>query len=585
MTGTDAVDSLDLAGRGHVHDGLRRATTRRRRRPTGCGSTRSRSTRSPVTNAALRRVRRGDRLRHRRRATARPGRLSRARRRRTSCPARWCSPRRPGPVDLRHLSQWWTWTPGRLLAATRRARAARSSDRPDHPVVHVAHEDAARVRRLGRRRRCRPRPSGSTPRAAASTAPRSPGATSRGPAAGSWPTPGTAPTSRGGARGESGWHAHVAGRQLPGERLRAVRHGRQRLGVDRRLVDQPPPRGRRHAVLRPGEPARRRRSSRATTPPAAVPDRPQGDQGRLAPVRRHLLPALPTGRPPAADDRHRHEPRRLPLRTTRGDPMPETDLLLPSWRPGPTRDAVVAFLDAATTVPVEQPGRLLRQRRHAVVRAPVVRPVRLLRRRAQAGRRPTTRVWPRRRSSPRCCPATGRRSPSSACPASRWPWPVCAPASRPRSSPPRCASSWAGPTHATLGRPILTTVYQPMLELLDDLRSPRLHDLRGHRRGHRVRAGHQRRPLRRPAGAGGGDACSSTTSSDADDHPTLVRSTRLFGEANEGAAKVSGIQTQLGRRPILAVGNSGGDRADARLGRRRVTGRPGAPGRPRRRRP
>ena len=39
-----------------------------------------------------------------------------------------------------------------------------------------------------------------------------------------------------------------------------------------------------------------------------------------------------------------------------------------------------------------------------------------------------------------------------------------------------------------------------------------------------------------------------------------MRSTRLFGEANEGAAKLGGIQTQLGRRPILGVGNSGGDR-------------------------
>ncbi len=47
---------------------------------------------------------------------------------------------------------------------------------------------------------------------------------------------------------------------------------------------------------------------------------------------------------------------------------------------------------------------------------------------------------------------------------------------------------------------------------------------------------------------------------DHDDQPSLVRSARLFGEANEGAAKVSGIQTQLGRRPILGVGNSGGDR-------------------------
>jgi formylglycine-generating enzyme len=48
----------------------------------------------------------------------------------------------PGPVDLRHLSQWWTWVPS---ACWRRPEGPHSNadDRPDHPVVHVAHEDAA----------------------------------------------------------------------------------------------------------------------------------------------------------------------------------------------------------------------------------------------------------------------------------------------------------------------------------------------------------------------------------------------------------------------------------------------------------
>ena len=47
-----------------------------------------------------------------------------------------------GPVDLRHLSQWWTWTPD---ACWRRPDGPGSSleGREDDPVVHVAHEDAA----------------------------------------------------------------------------------------------------------------------------------------------------------------------------------------------------------------------------------------------------------------------------------------------------------------------------------------------------------------------------------------------------------------------------------------------------------
>jgi formylglycine-generating enzyme len=49
--------------------------------------------------------------------------------------------RTTGPVDLRHVSQWWTWTPG---ACWRRPAGPHSSitKRADHPVVHVAYEDA-----------------------------------------------------------------------------------------------------------------------------------------------------------------------------------------------------------------------------------------------------------------------------------------------------------------------------------------------------------------------------------------------------------------------------------------------------------
>ncbi len=46
-----------------------------------------------------------------------------------------------GPVDLRDWRRWWAWVPG---AWWRRPRGPESdlSDRADHPVVQVAHEDA-----------------------------------------------------------------------------------------------------------------------------------------------------------------------------------------------------------------------------------------------------------------------------------------------------------------------------------------------------------------------------------------------------------------------------------------------------------
>jgi formylglycine-generating enzyme len=47
-----------------------------------------------------------------------------------------------GPVDLRHINRWWTWTPG---ACWRHPEGPGSGldGREEHPVVHVAYEDAA----------------------------------------------------------------------------------------------------------------------------------------------------------------------------------------------------------------------------------------------------------------------------------------------------------------------------------------------------------------------------------------------------------------------------------------------------------
>jgi sulfatase modifying factor 1 len=49
--------------------------------------------------------------------------------------------RTDGPVNLRHINLWWTWTPG---ASWRHPVGPLSSvaKRADHPVVHVAYEDA-----------------------------------------------------------------------------------------------------------------------------------------------------------------------------------------------------------------------------------------------------------------------------------------------------------------------------------------------------------------------------------------------------------------------------------------------------------
>ena len=47
----------------------------------------------------------------------------------------------PGPVDLRQLNQWWTWTPGACWSRPEGPRSDLES-RDHHPVVQVAFEDA-----------------------------------------------------------------------------------------------------------------------------------------------------------------------------------------------------------------------------------------------------------------------------------------------------------------------------------------------------------------------------------------------------------------------------------------------------------
>lgn len=114
--------------------------------------------------------------------------------------------------------------------------------------------------------------------------------------------------------------------------------------------------------------------------------------------------------------------------------------------------------------------------------------------------------------------------------------------------------------HSGLGRPIRTIVYQPMLELIEHLR--RHHFTVG------IVTGGGTEFVRAisedlygvPPELVVGTLIGSHFDRDDEGRVTVRRSTALLGDANEGAAKVTNIQTQLGRAPIVAGGNSGGDR-------------------------
>ena len=95
-----------------------------------------------------------------------------------------------GPVDMRNHYNWWAYVRG---ASWRHPRGPASTIRKlaDHPVVHVVYEDVLAYAGWAGKD-CRPKPNGSSPRAAGWTAPNSSGATNCCRAAATWPTPGKA---------------------------------------------------------------------------------------------------------------------------------------------------------------------------------------------------------------------------------------------------------------------------------------------------------------------------------------------------------------------------------------------------------
>ena len=245
-----------------------------------------------------------------------PGRRSR----RCSCPGSLVFQKTAGPVDLRDVRSWWAYVPGacwqrpggpgqhdqrprppprrpRRLRGRRGLRGVGRQVAADRGRVGVRGARRARRRalRLGRRRARR--------------------------TAGRWRTRGRA-SSRGRTSKLDGYEGTSPVGRVPAQRLRPVRHGRERLGVDVRLFTA------RHPA-RPRRAARREPARRPSEPLAGERSR-EGDQGRLAPLRAELLPPLPPGGAPDARPSTRRRATSASAASC-GPPRP--------WRRGPSSTA------------------------------------------------------------------------------------------------------------------------------------------------------------------------------------------------------------------------------------------------------
>ncbi len=114
--------------------------------------------------------------------------------------------------------------------------------------------------------------------------------------------------------------------------------------------------------------------------------------------------------------------------------------------------------------------------------------------------------------------------------------------------------------HRTLGTGIEGVIYQPMLELLDELRAKDFTIGIVTGGGTEFVRQAARRCYAVEPGMVVGTLIGYTFDRDADGRPLVRRTAAQTGAANEGGPKVEHIQAQIGRPPILAVGNSGGDR-------------------------
>ena len=114
--------------------------------------------------------------------------------------------------------------------------------------------------------------------------------------------------------------------------------------------------------------------------------------------------------------------------------------------------------------------------------------------------------------------------------------------------------------HRTFGVPVAGVVYRPMLELIDELRA--LDFTVGIVTGGGTEFVRQvsKRIYGVEPGMVVGTLIGYEFGRDDAGRPVVRRTTTQTGTANEGGAKVEHIHSQVGRAPVLAVGNSGGDR-------------------------
>ena len=234
------------------------------------------------------------------------------------------------------------------------------------------------------------------------------------------------------------------------------------------------------------------------------------------------------------------------------------DRRLPSWNDGPTRTALLSFVDAADALPIEERVAVFDNDGTLWCEKPSY--PQLLFMLDELGRAATADPTLASREEYRALidrdvdaqAAIGLERIAFAL------LELCA-GIGPEEFNDRVVAFFEQHRHPDRGVAYIDMRYQPMLELLDELRAHHFDVFIVTGGGAEfVRAISRSFYLVSPDAVVGSLVGYDFVRDEAG-RPTMLRTTDLFGEVNEGAPKVTNIQLQLGRRPIFAAGNSPGD--------------------------